>query len=575
VIRWLRGHRAAGAHQVRMPVLRVFIYLFFTLFLFIPLVAILLTALTGELVNIPGAFTSIERLTATVGRVAEKLTAEHLLELVTVRRYLDATRNSLLLSAAVALLCVVLTLPVAYGLARTALPAKWLIGGLALFPLILPSFIAADGFMLMFGRVGWATQIYQAMGGSGVLVDIRSWVAVLITQTLTFSPFALLPMTANFKLIDPVLEEAGQSLGAHRLLTWLTVTAPLAGPGIAASALLVFVITLSDFGAPVILAPRQFPLLSVEAYREMSGYFNWAGAATLALALAILASFFLYLQRSVLRRGQYAMIAPAAGRRGIVTDRKVTMPLFAYALAFLSLPIAIVASVALQSFSTTWGRRLLPDGYTLKNYAEVLSTSPAIYNSLLMGLGALVVSLVIGAGAAYLVVRGRMASLDFVGNLPLAIPGVALGIALILTFNSPPVKLTGTAFLLICAYALRRLPHMLRTTAAAITQVKRDLEEAGLNLGATPGLMIWTVVAPLVLPGIIAGCILVFVTVIKEISITVLLAPARWGPMSLEVFRHLLRGEFYLASAMAMLIVVIVAVLQFAAQRLAGEKALF
>jgi len=168
-----------------------------------------------------------------------------------------------------------------------------------------------------------------------------------------------------------------------------------------------------------------------------------------------------------------------------------------------------------------------------------------------------------------------MASLDFVGNLPLAIPGVALGIALILTFNSPPVKLTGTAFLLICAYALRRLPHMLRTTAAAITQVKRDLEEAGLNLGATPGLMIWTVVAPLVLPGIIAGCILVFVTVIKEISITVLLAPARWGPMSLEVFRHLLRGEFYLASAMAMLIVVIVAVLQFAAQRLAGEKALF
>lgn len=570
-VREVAGRRRLSLDAI--GILKLVVVTFFGIFLVVPVLALLLTALTGDLVSIFGSLVDREELMYSLDILRHETTLDYIMELFREPRYMRATVNSLGLSLAVSITSLVLTMPIAYGLARTSMAGKRLIGALSLVPLIVPTFISAYGFMLMFGRTGWVTQL-AARIGLPQPIDLQSGFAIYAVQVLTFFPFALLPSIAAFKMMDATLEEAAQSLGASRWLTWLTVTGPLALPGLAVSALLIFVVTLSDFGAPIILAPRNFPLLPVEAYREMSGYFNWAGAATLALLLVLLASFFLYLQKSVLRGRNYELDSKAT--RPSVDDRRITIPLFIYSLGFLLIPIAILVSVALQSLATTWGLGILPDGYTLDNYRHVFEYSTySIKNSLVLGLGALLVSLVIGGTTAYLVVRREAHSLDFIATMPLAIPGVALGIALIQTFNMPPLELTGTAFLLIIAYALRRLPHMLRTSAASLMQVKQHLEEAALSLGATPGLMITTVVLPLVMPGIVAGAMLVFVTVIKEISITVLLAPANWAPMSLEVFRLLLRGELYIASALAILIVVIVTVFQLLAQRLAGEKALF
>jgi iron(III) transport system permease protein len=306
----------------------------------------------------------------------------------------------------------------------------------------------------------------------------------------------------------------------------------------------------------------------------MSGYFNWSGAATLSLILVIVAGFFLYLQKRVLRGADFGLQGRA--QRALIENRRVTIPLMLYSFAFLLIPFAIIVSVAIQSFATTWGLGMLPDGYTLDNYRSVATRSVrSIQNTLILGLGALTISIVISSITAYLVVRRNAQTLDFIATMPLAIPGVALGIAFIQTFNLPPFDYIGTAFLLVIAYAIRRLPHMLRTTSSAMLQVKKDVEEAAVSLGAPPLLMVISVVLPLVVPGILAGAIIVFVTTVKEISVTVLLAPAQWAPMSLEVFRLLLRGELYIASALAIIIVVLVTIFQLIAQRLAGNKSLF
>jgi iron(III) transport system permease protein len=169
------------------------------------------------------------------------------------------------------------------------------------------------------------------------------------------------------------------------------------------------------------------------------------------------------------------------------------------------------------------------------------------------------------------VVRRGSSGLDFVSSIPLIVPGIALGIAMIQTFNTAPLQLTGTALLLIIAYTIRRMPYMIRSTMGSMMAIRKDIEEAAVSLGASPLLAALTVIGPLMLPGIAAGAILVFVTVIKETSISILLAPTDWAPMSLAVFQNLLRGEYYTASAMAILIIVIVIILQAIAKKLAKD----
>jgi len=557
-----------------MGVIKIALAAFFTVFLVGPIIAMVFTSFTNELINIFGSLVSLDEFRFNLALIRETASFSYITGLFAEERYVQAAVNSLLLSAAVACTSVVLTLPIAYGIARTGMRGKRLIGTLILVPLIVPTFISAYGFMLMFERTGWVTQLAQILFGIDRVIDLRSGFAVFCVQLLTFFPFALLPMIASFKMMDAALEEAAESLGGPRWFTWLTVTLPLAVPGITSGALLVFVVTLSDFGAPIILAPRGFPLLPVEAYREMSGYFNWSGAAILSLVLVIVAGFFLYLQKASLRHGHFGLEGRA--NRPVVDSRRITVPLQVYSIVFLLVPFAIIVSVAIQSFATTWGLGILPDGYTLDNYRHVFERSVrSVQNTVVLGLGALLISVFVSTTTAYFVVRRNAQTLDFIASMPLAIPGVALGIAFIQTFNLPPFDYVGTAFLLVVAYAIRRLPHMLRTTASSMMQVKKDVEEAAVSLGAPPILMILTVVTPLVMPGILAGGIIVFVTVVKEISVTVLLAPAQWAPMSLEVFRLLLRGELYIASSLAIIIVVIVTIFQIIAQRIAGNRALF
>jgi len=141
---------------------------------------------------------------------------------------------------------------------------------------------------------------------------------------------------------------------------------------------------------------------------------------------------------------------------------------------------------------------------------------------------------------------------------------------LIQTFNTAPLQLTGTGFILVVAYSIRRLPYMVRSTVGTMKSIKADIEEAAVNLGASTLTAAITVIGPLMLPGIAAGSILVFITVIKETSISILMAPADWAPMSLAIFQNILRAEYYSAAAMSIVLVVLVLVLQALASRFTG-----
>ena len=549
---------------------------FFFVFLLVPFVSILIVSFTGKEVNLLGGFLGLSQMVELFRRIAESASIKYYTQLITFPRYTQALVNSVTLGLGVAAACVLLSLPIAYALARARIPGARLIGALCLVPLMIPTFISSFAFILMFGKTGWINQLLQRALGIQDFLDIHSALGVVLVQIFFFFPYALLPLLAVFKVMDPTLEEAAHVLHARRLFAFFTTTLPMAAPGIGAGALLVFVVSLEDFGTPMILSPRRFPLLIVEAYREMVGYFNWGGAATIAVLLVLLSAMVLIVQRRVLGSTEFRTITGKPASRDLIEDPRVCIPLFLYSLMILVIPMLAIYSTAVQSFAKTWGTGLLPDAFTLENYAYVIVRSTgAVLNSFFLGGAALVISLALSAIIPYLVVRREKVFLDYLGFLPLALPGIPLGIAMILAFNNPPLKLTGTALLLIITYVIRRMPYALRSTMASIRAIGADLEEASFVLGAPKFLSLWGVTLPLMLPGIFAGAIMVFLTSIREISATILLAPQGWKPMSLVIFEGLIRGEFYTSSAISMILIVIVMALQYVVFRLVGEKALF
>lgn len=555
-----------------LTLIKWLIVLFFSVFMLLPLFSIFLVSFTGEPINILGSFVYRDILASSIEKL-KHFSFSHYTDMASRSGYAEALGNSLLLAAVVAVVVILLCLPIAYGLARTNMRWKKTIGALCTIPLIVPTFIAGYAFMIMFGRSGWVTTIYQALGGDGLLINPSSMTGIAVVQIFFFFPYALWPMVAAFKVSDITLEEASLNLGAKNWFTFVFVTLPLALPGIISSALLIFTVSFSDFGTPIILAPKDLNLLVVQAYREIAGFFNWGGAAILTVVMVLVAAFFFWLQRLFLKGKNYDTVSGKPKKQKLNDNKTIKNIVLVYSILVVLFPFVAMLTVLLQSFATTWGSSFLPSGYTLDHYRTIFNYSIGnITNSLILALGALVLSVVIATFLSYFVVRQNAGKLDFISSIPLVVPGIAFGIALIQTFNTAPLQLTGTAVLLIIAYTIRRLPYMVRSTMGTMSAIKRDLEEAAINLGASRLTAAITIIGPLMLPGIAAGSVLVFITVIKETSISVLLAPAEWAPMSLAIFQNILRGEYYTAAAMSILLVVFVLILQGLANRLGKKK---
>src|SRR5699024_4504 len=545
-----------------MSMVKLLIYIFFILFLIIPLSAVFLVSLTNEPINIFGSLISFETLQATMEHL-KKATFANFKAVFTNTHYFAALLNSLYLSIVVSIAVLMMCVPIAYGIARTKMPFKKTMSAFATIPLIFPTFISAYAFIIMFGRSGWVTYIYQALGGDGLLIDPYSMTGIAIVQIFFFFPYALWPMVAAFKVSDVSLEEASRNMGAKGWLTFITITFPLVIPGMLSTALVIFAVSFSDFGTPIILAPTDLNLLVVEAYREISGFFNWGGAAILTFIMISVAGFAYWLQNYFVKGKNYDSISGKPKQVKLNDHRAVNISLTIFSAFVVFVPLLALGTVFLQSIATTWGKDPLPSGYTLEHYKTIFTSSIGnIQNSIILACGALVLSIIISIFVSYFVVRQHSVTLDFLTTIHLIVPGIAFGIALIQTFHVAPLQLTTTASILIIAYAIRRLPYMGRSTVGTMRSIKVDIEEAAENLGASALTAAITVIGPLMIPGIAAGSILVFVTVIKETSISILMAPAEWAPMSLAIFQNILRAEYYSAAAMSMILIVLVMVLQ-------------
>jgi len=321
----------------------------------------------------------------------------------------------------------------------------------------------------------------------------------------------------------------------------------------------VFTHVIGSFGIPAILGARM-PVLAVKAYNEFVSELggNPQMQTVMATLLVLLGVGMLVIQKLWIERRQFQMEAgrtpPPVRIRG---PAAIAAAAGVVIIVVLSLAPAVVALIT--AFTPARGPVLSYGGFTTAHMVVALQKAPQpLYNSLSLAAIATVVGVVFSVAAAYLIVKRRSkltATLDVLIMLPLTIAGTVLGIALVNTFNSGWLVLTGTWMIMALAYFLRRIPTSVRAAAGPLHNIRDSIEEASVSLGVPPLKTFFKVVLPLILPAVWAAALLMWITTLSELSATIVLYYGGMSTMPIEIFQQVDSGRLALASAYSVILI--------------------
>ena len=502
-----------------------------------------------------------------------EFTWDNYLSVFTTKFYRRCLWNSFFLSALATVFSVIIGVPFAFLTTRYKLPHANILKTLGTLPLILPTFIGAEAWLLLLGRNGILTQFFHSIGLN--TPSIYGWQGVVLVYTLQFFPFVFLMVSAAINSVDRSLEESARNLGASPWRVFRTVTLPVVTPSIASGALIVFCMSIENFGVPTIIG-NDYKVLAEQAYSEfvseMGGNPSMAGALSTVLVIITLA--LTILQKVFVERKSYSMSSLRPPEILPLSKWKTRFAwLYCAGLVFVSLAPFLVVLVA--AVTKTNGPVMYYGQFSLDNLAIALQSAPRpILNSFFLSTLATVIGMFFGMAVSYIVVRRRGWSgytLDLVMMLPLVIAGSVLGIALAATYNSGPVVLTGTWVILVLAYFVRKTPFSVKTTSALLHQIDASVEEASINLGVPPLRSFMKVVVPVMLPGIISGAIIMWVTTLAELSSTIVLYYGPWSTMTVQVFQYIGSGDFGPASAYGAILILSVIIPLFLLNKFLGR----
>ena len=388
-------------------------------------------------------------------------------------------------------------------------------------------------------------------------VDINGLVGVALAQILSYYPIVYLNVSASMSNIDPSMEEQAENLGSKGVRLFRTVTFPLSLPGLAAGATVVFIFSMEDLGAPIGFIgysanPLAKKLISYQIFSSfMEAVAGGLSSETAALAVILLAMSLVgfTLVKKYVSLKFYAMLS--RGGRWKPRTRKIGKAGLTTIYVFLTSLVTLAAmpqiGVVVLAFSD-WAKESYPTIFTLE-YASRLVTDPnvtrTIVNSIVYSMAAVVIAILVGSSAAYVVARSKLPGiemLDLLATMPIAVPGIVIAVGYFLFFssnfrNTPLDPLLDPLMLLILAYSVRRMPFLARSVFAGLQQIHVALEEASFNLGASKGYTFVKIVIPLLTANILGGALLTFVYSMSEVSTSVTLGALREdrGPITFYI----------------------------------------
>lgn len=519
-----------------------------------------------------------------------KLTLEYISEVFLNELYREGLWNSFVIAVWTTLGSLLVALPLAVCHVRFAFPGRALLNSLVLLPMILPPFVGAIGIKAMLGQAGALNSFLISLGMMDAMhptdwLGQHRMLGIILMEVLHLYPIIYLNAAAALANLDPALEEAAANLGCNAWDRFWRVTLPLIMPGVFAGGTIVFVWAFTEMGVPLLFDYDRVTAVQVfRSINDLSG--NPFPYALVAVMLVFSTLFYL---TSKLLFGS----SNASGGGRATTARETTQlrPWLGWACTAFFAGVTFLAvlphlGVVLLSFSHDWYGTVIPKTLTLEHYRGALGhelTLSSIANSLKYSSLAMLVALVLGIGVAYVSVRTRLWGrqlLDAMAMLPLAVPGI------VMAFGYLAMSREGQPFhwlmlgedpllLLVIAYAVRRLPYVVRSAAAGFQQVSPTLEEAAQNLGARPEKAFWRVTLPLVVPNLVAGGLLAFSFAMLEVSDSMILAQqASHFPITKAIYSLVLAlgSGPNLASALGVWAMIFLAVTILGAGVILGKK---
>jgi iron(III) transport system permease protein len=494
-------------------------------------------------------------------------------EVFTRNYYLSGFKNSLFVGLLGTLGACLLGIPLAFFTARFHIRGRAWISTLSILVLCAPPFIGAYAWIMMLGSNGYITNFFGRLGIS--TPTIYGAHGIILVFTLKFFPFVFLMTQTALNAVNKSFEDAAENLGCTPWQRFFKVTMPLVLPAISTGAIICFVLSIADFGTPAILGRgfRTLSTIALAAYRsELGGLPTMA--VTVSIIMMAISMLALVAQRRILSKRRYASSLTNLPVKAQLTGwRNLAVHLFCHGVVLIALLPTLV--VIYTSFLQTNGP-VFTGGFGLASYRRILHDAPeAIGNSFLFSLAAVVLITIVSTLISYIIVRRENAAsgaIDFLMMVPYLVPGVVMAIGFVTTFRNGPLDVAGAAGLLVLIYFIRRMPYGVRSTTSSLRQIKPSLEEAAINLGAPPPMAFLKVTVPLIVPGLIVGSLMSFITAINELSSTLIIYDSGTITMPVKIYIAVLDGEFGLAAALSTVLLLCTGICVFAVFRFAENR---
>ena len=539
----------------------------------------LLVAVLAFLVLYPTSMLLIGALTTTnpvvEGYHLADLSIGNFLTVATNPNVVAALGNSLLACGGGTLLAVFIGLSFAWVVVRTNTPCKALIASAGMLPLFVPPLVAGVAWAILGSPKTGLLNLILAKAGIPLRFDLYSMSGMIFVFGIYYAPYVYMFTAAALRNMDPSLEEAAEISGASATRTMATVTFPLIMPAIISGMLLSFVVMLGIYGIPAVLgAPANIPVLTTYIFALTA----WSPpkyntAAAVAVILMIVTGVLVYLQQKVLAGRSYTTVAGKAFRPrslNLGPWRFLTLGLaIVYLLVVVVLPSIALGIAAFRKFLFIRDIPAIFDArqYGWQHFIKMFDnplTVTSIINSMKVGIITAVIGGALSFAIGYTITRttapGRRI-IDVIVTIPVAIPGLVIGVAYLWAWIGLPGGLYGTLWILALAFVARFLPDTVKALSTSLMQIHRELEEAAWICGRGLFGTITSVVLPLARPGVVAGMTLLFILSIRELGSSLFLYSSGTMVMAVQLLGYYEGGNIGITAAFSLVQMVILGVL--------------
>jgi iron(III) transport system permease protein len=486
-----------------------------------------------------------------------------------------ALANSLIACGGGTLLAVLIGLTFSWVVVRTDTPCKRFIAAVSMIPLFVPPLVAAVAWSILASPKTGLLNTMIKWAGIDWRFNAYSMEGMIAIFGIYYAPYVYMFTASALRNMDPALEEAAEVSGASAVRILFTVTFPLIAPAILSGMLLSFIVMLGIYGIPAVLgAPSDIPVLTTYIFKLT----NWSPplystAASVAIILMIVTGFLVWLQQRVISGRSYITVAGKAFRPGVMrlgAWRYFTFGLaVAYLVVVVVLPTLALIVAAFRKFMFIRDVKSLFDlnAYSLIHFQRLFENPLAmrsIWNTMEVGFITALVGGVLAFAIGYTVNRtqatGRRA-IDVISTLPIAIPGLVIGVAYLWAWIGLPGGLYGTIWILALAFIARFMPDTIKALSTSLLQIHKELEEAAWICGKGLIGTIRTIVLPLARPGVIAGMTLLFILAIRELGSSLFLYTSNTMVMAVLLLDYYEGGNVGITSAFSLVQTALLSVL--------------